>query len=120
MGDLGGEEVELFQALLRKLQDDGKLESGGVDYNPYEDLQIAGTILALVKDGEIVSSADQHDSVGVVLPGIGDTGGNHGHGDPGRLEQFAGSGEIARRAFGQNMSLRPAGQVDGGDTQIGE
>ena len=50
MGDLGGEEVELYQELLRKLQDAGKLDSGGVSYNPHEELSVAGEVLAMVKD----------------------------------------------------------------------
>ncbi|MFN2145880.1 MAG: alanine--tRNA ligase, partial [Anaerolineales bacterium] len=36
MGDLGGEEVELFHNLLQALQSQGVLDSGGVDYNPYQ------------------------------------------------------------------------------------
>ncbi len=68
MGDLGGEEVELYQELLRKLQDEGELDSGGVGYNPYEDLSVEGKILALVRDGKITSSVNVEDSVQVVLP----------------------------------------------------
>lgn len=68
MGDLGGEEVELFQALLRQLQESGELDSGGVAYNPYESLAVDGKILALIKDGEIISSADPDDEVQVILP----------------------------------------------------
>ncbi len=68
MGDLGGEEVELYQDLLRKLQNEGSLDSGGVGYNPYEDLALQGKVLALVKDGELTSSVKEGDFVQVVLP----------------------------------------------------
>ena len=68
MGDLGGEEVELFQELLRKLQGDGELDSGGVSYNPYEDLSVEGKVLALIRDGKITPSVKAGDQVQVILP----------------------------------------------------
>ena len=68
MGDLGGEEVELYQELLRKLQAENELDSGGVGYNPYHDLSVEGKILALIKEGKITSSVSAGDSVQVVLP----------------------------------------------------
>ncbi|RLD00586.1 MAG: alanine--tRNA ligase [Chloroflexi bacterium] len=90
MGDMGGEEVELFQALLRKLQGDGELDSGGVSYNPYGDLSIEGKVLALIKDGKITPSVKAGDQVQVVLPvtvfymeaggQVSDTGTIHGEG----------------------------------------
>ena len=71
MGDLGGEEVELYQQLLRKLQEEGELDSGGVGYNPYGDLSQEGKILALIKAGEITPSAREEDLVQVILPATG-------------------------------------------------
>ena len=68
MGDLGGEEVELYQELLRKLQEEETLDSGGVKYNPYEDLAVSGELLALVKEGKIISSAKPEDKIQVILP----------------------------------------------------
>jgi len=68
LGDVGGEEVELFRELLSSLQEKDLLDSGGVAYNPYEGLSISGTVLALIKDGIITKSANEGDSVGVILP----------------------------------------------------
>ncbi len=68
MGDLGGEEVELYQDLLKTLQKEGKLDSGGVGYNPYENLSIPGTILALIKDDQVVQTAREKDPIQVILP----------------------------------------------------
>ena len=67
MGDLGGEEVELYRELLSDLQKAGKLGSGGVEYDPYQDLHRSSEILALIKDGKIVSSASKNGEVQVVL-----------------------------------------------------
>ena len=68
MGDLGGEEVELYRELLSSLQKDSKLDSGGVEYNPYDELTTQGSILALIKDDKEVDSAKEKDQVQVILP----------------------------------------------------
>jgi alanyl-tRNA synthetase len=68
MGDLGGEEVELYQDLLRKLQEKGELDSGGVDYNPYQDLTLEGKVLGLIESGKLTSSAKEKQQVQVILP----------------------------------------------------
>ncbi len=67
MGEVGGEEVELFRGLLTSLQSEGKLDSAGVEYDPYGELSIQGKVLALVKDGEIIQSAAEGDTVQVIL-----------------------------------------------------
>ena len=68
MGDVGGEEVEFFRNLLTSLQENGKLDSGGVGYHPYDTLTRQGKILALIVDGEEVQSAGEKKSVQVILP----------------------------------------------------
>jgi alanyl-tRNA synthetase len=68
MGDIGGDEVDLFRELLRELQEQGELDSGGVSYNPYDDLSWSGKVLALIKDGQIIQEAKEGDAVQVVLP----------------------------------------------------
>ncbi|MCJ7734775.1 MAG: alanine--tRNA ligase, partial [Anaerolineales bacterium] len=67
MGDLGGEEVELYRDLLTTLQDKGKLDNGGVAHNPYGDLTIQGEVLALIKDGAVTQKVKKGDPVQVVL-----------------------------------------------------
>jgi alanyl-tRNA synthetase len=68
MGDIGGEEVELFRELLSSLQEKNLLDSGGVAYNPHEELSISGTVLALIKNGIISKTVKEGDIVGIVLP----------------------------------------------------
>jgi alanyl-tRNA synthetase len=68
MGDLGGEQVEFYRELLTQLQKDGKLDSGGVRYDPYQELTRQGSILALIKDGKSVRTAQKNDQVEVIIP----------------------------------------------------
>ena len=90
MGDLGVEDMEVYQELLRKLQDEGELDSGGVSYNPHKDLTLKGKILGLIKKGKLTTSAKAKDKVQVILPSsvfymeaggqVSDTGTIHGEG----------------------------------------
>ncbi len=68
MGELGGEDADLFAALLRDLQAKNKLGPNGVEYNPYGGLKTEGEILALVTNGVPVSFAELDDEVEVLLP----------------------------------------------------
>jgi alanyl-tRNA synthetase len=68
MGDVGGEEMELYSELLASLQHAGKLDSGGVEYNPYASLTMHGEVLALVKEEDTVSSVEQGEEISVVVP----------------------------------------------------
>jgi alanyl-tRNA synthetase len=71
MGTLGGEDAEFYAGVLKGLQMDGKLESEGVEYDPYTSTQVEGEVLALVIDGNSVDSASFGDIVEVVLPKTG-------------------------------------------------
>ncbi len=70
-GPLGGEDVEVYRSLLAELQAQGKLGSEGVAYNPYEWLEVEEPILALVANGQCVSSAKPGQTVEVLLPRTG-------------------------------------------------
>ncbi len=68
MGALGGEDVEVYQAVLQDLQDDDRLGPEGVIYNPYGDLAYEGELLALVVEGQPVFEAAPGTPVVVLLP----------------------------------------------------
>jgi len=70
-GSLGGEDVEVYRELLSELQDQGKLGSEGVYYDPYTQLEVEGEVLALVRDGQSVHSAQLGERVEVLLPETG-------------------------------------------------
>jgi len=75
MGKLGGEDAEFFAGILKDLQSKGKLGAHGVEYDPYNSTQVEKytglEVLALVVNGESVSSAELDDQVEVILPKTG-------------------------------------------------
>ncbi len=68
MGEMGGEDVEVYRALAAELQEEGKLDAEGVANDPYGALTLETEILAMVKDGESVKQAKPGDMVDVLLP----------------------------------------------------
>ena len=71
MGKLGGEDSEYFANILKDLQAKNKLGKDGVEYDPYNSPKVEGEVLALVVNGEAVSSASLDDVVEVILPKTG-------------------------------------------------
>jgi alanyl-tRNA synthetase len=67
-GPLGGEDVDVYRELRQRLEETGKLDPDGVDYNPYQDLEVEGEVLALIRDGKNVESVQTGDSVEVLIP----------------------------------------------------
>jgi alanyl-tRNA synthetase len=77
MGKMGGDDAEAFTAILKDLQS-GRggvtpplLGANGVEYDPYTSPRVEGEVLALVVNGQSVSSASFGDSVEVILPKTG-------------------------------------------------
>ncbi len=71
MGKLGGEDSEYFANIFKDLQAKKKLNAAGVEYDPYNSPRVEGEVLALVVNGESVSSASLDDVVEVILPKTG-------------------------------------------------
>jgi alanyl-tRNA synthetase len=70
-GEMGAEDVPMYRQLLADLQADSKLGPEGVNYNPYQWLEIEGSILALVRDGQPVSQVEPGQKIEVLLPETG-------------------------------------------------
>lgn len=70
-GPLGGEDVDVYRAILNELQQRKKLGLEGVRYNPYEWLEVEGPLLALISGGKPVKSAQTGEKVEVLLPETG-------------------------------------------------
>ncbi len=76
MGKRSGEDSEFFANILKDLQA-GKggvtppLGKDGVEYDPYSSPKVDGEVLALIVNGESVSSASLDDEVEVILPKTG-------------------------------------------------
>jgi alanyl-tRNA synthetase len=67
-GIFGNENIELYQELLKDLQKEGAISSQGVRNDPYDKYDVEGKILALVKEGALVSEAETGDQIEVLLP----------------------------------------------------
>jgi alanyl-tRNA synthetase len=67
-GPLGGENVDVYRGILQNLQSEGKIGQAGVLYNPYENLEVEGPVLALLSDGRLVKDVMVGDNVEVILP----------------------------------------------------
>jgi len=63
MGRMGGEDAEFYAGIRKELQNAGKLGQEGVEYNPYEWLQVEVPLLTLVADGQLLSEAGAGDRV---------------------------------------------------------
>ncbi|MEW5869945.1 MAG: alanine--tRNA ligase [Chloroflexota bacterium] len=70
-GPLGGEDVDIYRALLSDLQAQGQLGPDGVAYNPYQWPEIEAPILALLRAGESVARVAPGDQIEVLLPETG-------------------------------------------------
>jgi alanyl-tRNA synthetase len=67
-GPLGGEGVNVYRDLLADLQAKNILGPDGVEYDPYSTLEVEGSLLAIIKNGEVVLNAEPGDEVEVLLP----------------------------------------------------
>lgn len=68
MGVMGADDVEAYQAVLKQLQEDGKIDSTGVVHDPYGSLDFEGKILALMVDGKAAVEAAPGSPVEILLP----------------------------------------------------
>lgn len=68
MGELGGEDAEVFREIFDELQSKKKLDSAGVEYDPYGELEVEGIILAIVREGKETKSAKKGDEIEIILP----------------------------------------------------
>jgi alanyl-tRNA synthetase len=95
MGRMGGEDAEFYAGIRKGLQKDGRLGKDGVEYNPYEWLQVEGPLLALAADGQLLNETGAGDRVEVLLPKTGfyvESGGQVS--DTGTIRASDGSWEI--------------------------
>ncbi len=69
-GSIGEIEVDLLQTyadLFEQLKADGKLSNEGVVHKIYEGLESDSTVLAILRDGEVVERAGEGQKIGIVL-----------------------------------------------------
>lgn len=68
LGLMGGDLVETYRKIFVDLQKGGKLDVGGVKYDPYSSLEVEGEVLAILRNGEPTDEAISGDLVEIVLP----------------------------------------------------
>ena len=71
MGRMGGEDAGFYAGIIKDLRKAGKLGKDGVEYNPYEWLQVEAPLLTLVANGQLLLEAGAGDQVEVLLPKTG-------------------------------------------------
>jgi alanyl-tRNA synthetase len=62
------QDQELYRGLYTNLQAEGRLDSDGVVYEPYDDDESEISLLSLIKGGQSVRSATRNDRVSAVIP----------------------------------------------------
>lgn len=68
MGELGGEDVEIYREVLDDLLASGKLPATGVKYDPYSRLEAQGEVLAMLQQGQVVNKLEEGMTGEIILP----------------------------------------------------
>ncbi len=121
MGELGGEDAEMYTALAEELKAAGKLPEEGVEYDPYTKLTAEGEVLALVVNGRPVETANAGDAVEVAMPETGfyiEAGGQVG--DTGVLVGNGWEIEIQSTRKPAPGLILLVGQVQKGNPKVGD
>ena len=66
-GNMNGDNTEFYAAVLSDLQTQGKLLKDGVRYDPYSSFTTESKLIAILRDGELVQTAQVGDEVELIL-----------------------------------------------------
>jgi alanyl-tRNA synthetase len=61
-------EVEIYRQLFETLKKSGLLDETGVEYDPYNRMEVSGQVLALIHDEVAIDAAKPGDEIEVILP----------------------------------------------------
>jgi alanyl-tRNA synthetase len=95
MGKMGGEDAEFYSGIIKDLRKAGALTRNGVEYNPYDWLQVDGPVLALASEGQLLPEAGAGERLEILLPKTGfyvESGGQVS--DTGWIRALDGSWEV--------------------------
>ena len=70
-GIMGGDQVEVFRAAFQRLVEKGLLPKTGVQYDPYNWLEVDSEIVGLFSEGEGLEEAETGSTVEVIVPRTG-------------------------------------------------
>jgi alanyl-tRNA synthetase len=68
IGDQGGEDVEIYRQLFQDLVKQGLLDEQGVEYDPYNRMEVSGRVLALIREEMPIEVARPDDEIEILLP----------------------------------------------------
>jgi len=66
-GSMGGEDVDVYRTVFENLVGQSQLSAKGVEYDPYNGLEVETPVLALFHDGEAVDAVQIGENVEVLL-----------------------------------------------------
>jgi alanyl-tRNA synthetase len=123
MGELGGEDVEVYRQIVGDLELKGSLPTNGVGYDPYSQLEVSGKVLALFGNGASKQSAEPGDEIETILPETCfyvESGGQVS--DTGWIRSFDGSWEIEVQDMGKPAAgvIMHKGKVVKGHPKVGD
>ena len=121
MGAMGGSDAEFFSGIYKELTAAGKLTEKGVEYDPYNILQVNVEVAAIIVDGQAVSEAQFGDKVEVILPKTGfyiESGGQIG--DTGTIRGADWEIEVSELRRPSAGLISHLGEVVSGKPRVGD
>jgi alanyl-tRNA synthetase len=121
IGEIAVDTIQIYADLYAALKRDGALPATGVDYRPYGETNLPATVVAIVRDGQAVSSAAAGQKIELVLsatPFYVEAGGQMG--DTGRIEGDGWALDVSAVAKPVNGLIVHEGLVTHGDLTVGQ
>jgi alanyl-tRNA synthetase len=121
IGEIAVDTIQIYADLFAALKRDGALPATGVDYQPYGETSLPAAVVAIVRDGQAVSSAGAGQKIELVrsaTPFYVESGGQTG--DTGRVEGDGWALEVSAVAKPVNGLIVHEGLVTHGDLSVGQ
>ncbi|MBN1994121.1 MAG: alanine--tRNA ligase [Anaerolineae bacterium] len=67
LGEIAVDLLQIYADLLDRLKREGQLSEQGVNHNPYAGTELDGSVVAILRDGQIVDSAAEGQKIEIVL-----------------------------------------------------
>jgi len=123
IGQMGGEDADFYNTLLRDLQAKKKIGTEGVIYEPYDSIKVEGSVLALVVNDQAVEEVRLGQTVQIMIPKTGfyiESGGQVS--DTGLIRSLDNTWEIAVQDIRKPAAgvIVHVGEVVSGNPKVGD